>query len=66
MKVYQIISMLKNKEQKISIRKQNRYYCITRANSALIEDLKDREIIDIIPQAFYGDDERGCFVINIK
>ncbi len=66
MRVYEIISLLRNENQRISIRRENHIYGITMANSDLIEDIKDREIIDIIPNIDFGDTEKDCFVINIK
>lgn len=66
MKVKDIIGILRNEEQKISIRKDNWFYCVTKANTDLINEIKDREIIDIIPNIDIPGEEKNAFVINVR
>ena len=65
MKVIDIIRLLRNKEQEISIREDNWFVFKTTAER-IPEEYHLRKIIDIIPNYDLPDIEKGCFVINIE
>lgn len=65
MKVIDIINLLRNKNQEISIREDNWFVFKTIAER-MPEEYKQRKIIDIIPNCNIRGIEENCFVINIE
>ena len=65
MKVIDIINLLRDKEQEISIR-ENNYFVFKTTAESIPEEYKLRKIIDIIPNYDLPDIEKDCFVINLE
>ena len=65
MRVIDIIRLLRDKEQEISIREDNWFVFKTTAER-IPEEYHLRKIIDIIPNYDLPDIEENCFVINIE
>lgn len=65
MKVIDIIRLLRDEEQEISIREDNYFIFKTTANR-LPKEYYLRKIIDIIPNYDLPDIEKDCFVINLE
>lgn len=65
MKVIDIINLLRDKEQEISIR-ENNYFVFKTTAERIPEEYKLRKIIDIIPNYDLPDIEKDCFVINLE
>lgn len=65
MKVIDIINLLRDKEQEISIREDN-YFVFKTTAERIPEEYKLRKIIDIIPNYDLHDIEENCFVINLE
>ena len=65
MKVIDIINLLRDKEQEISIREDN-YFVFKTTAERIPEEYKLRKIIDIIPNYDLPDIENNCFVINLE
>lgn len=65
MKVIDIINLLRDKEQEISIREDN-YFVFKTTAERIPEEYKLRKIIDIIPNYDLPDIEKDCLVINLE
>lgn len=65
MKVIDIINLLRDKKQEISIREDN-YFVFKTTAERIPEEYKLRKIIDIIPNYDLPDIEKDCFVINLE
>ena len=65
MKVIDIINLLRDEEQEISIR-ENNYFVFKTTAERIPEEYKLRKIIDIIPNYDLPDIEKDCFVINLE
>lgn len=65
MKVIDIINLLRDKEQEISIREDN-YFIFKTTAKRIPEEYRLRKIIDIIPNYDLPDIEKDCFVINLE
>ena len=65
MKVIDIIRLLRDEEQEISIREDNYFVFKTIANR-IPKEYELRKVIDIIPNYDLPDIEKDCFVINIE
>ena len=65
MKVIDIINLLRDKKQGISIREDN-YFVFKTTAERIPEEYKLRKIIDIIPNYDLPDIEKDCFVINLE
>ena len=65
MRVIDIINLLRDKEQEISIREDN-YFVFKTTAERIPEGYRLRKIIDIIPNYDLPDIEKDCFVINLE
>lgn len=65
MKVIDIIRLLRDEGQEISIREDN-YFIFKTTAERLPEEYHLRKIIDIIPNYDLPDIEKDCFVINLE
>ena len=65
MTVKNILNLLRDDNQKVSLRKNN-WFKFVSTKSDFPEEFLEREVISIIPVVNYGTIEDGCFVIDIK
>ena len=65
MTVKDILKLLRNENQKVSLRIDN-WFKFVSTKGSFPEEFLEREVISIIPIVNYGTIEDDCFVINIK
>lgn len=65
MKLIDIIRLLRDEEQEISIREDN-YFIFKTTAKRIPKEYYLRKVIDIIPNYDLPDIEENCFVINLE
>lgn len=65
MRVIDIIRLLRDKEQEISIREDN-YFVFKTTAERIPKEYELRKVIDIIPNYDLSGIEKDCFVINLE
>lgn len=65
MTVKDILKLLRDENQKVSLRIDN-WFKFVSTKSDFPEEFLEREVISIIPVIDYESLEKGCFVIDIK
>lgn len=65
MKVIDILRLLRDDEQKVSLRIDN-WFKFVSTKDDFPEEYLEKEVIDIVPNIEHKSIENGCFVINVK